>query len=384
MYAMFTPRFIIDLDLANWLSSPCFHQGRTDRNGGHRDWVNRTGNGYCVYHYHHGKPAHFHPGGLYPYGSKQTFIINPYTGKSIPLGQPYFMQYSEDRFLNIEYYSLNLVSKALTADDSMGLGLHNGSGGVFYACSTGDSTLSNLGEEFFFTYPKILMLPQDNTLFKTDNNKLELLCHTQRAALDDVHCYAYISMDSVRAYMTKNGYFTDLYNNGTGVWRFKRMVVEVKKPKVSIISPKTGEGFKVGDALVVKASIEDTDYAVLTIGGHTERRDDLNGQSQVEFDEYIFGDEDAGEVGVRVEVGNETGGDTANAVVGVLLEKPGAVYANTGTHLEILSNVCALNIKSINKNGRNRYEKPYFNNYPIVLRYVIVRLKCKCCYASSY
>ena len=37
------------------------HSGRTDANGGH--WNRKTGE----YHYHHGYPAHQHPGGVCPY-----------------------------------------------------------------------------------------------------------------------------------------------------------------------------------------------------------------------------------------------------------------------------------------------------------------------------
>lgn len=44
------------------------HPGRTDSNGGHTD--HSTGE----YHYHHGQPAHQHPGGVCPYdhSSKKT------------------------------------------------------------------------------------------------------------------------------------------------------------------------------------------------------------------------------------------------------------------------------------------------------------------------
>ena len=46
------------------LSVTCFaHSGRTDANGGH--WDNSAGE----YHYHHGHPAHDHPGGVCPYSA---------------------------------------------------------------------------------------------------------------------------------------------------------------------------------------------------------------------------------------------------------------------------------------------------------------------------
>lgn len=43
------------------------HGGRTDANGGHHDYQNKSGLG--SYHYHHGYPAHLHPGGVCPYNS---------------------------------------------------------------------------------------------------------------------------------------------------------------------------------------------------------------------------------------------------------------------------------------------------------------------------
>ena len=42
------------------------HPGRTDSRGGHMD--HSTGQ----YHYHHGKPAHQHPGGVCPYSSSSS------------------------------------------------------------------------------------------------------------------------------------------------------------------------------------------------------------------------------------------------------------------------------------------------------------------------
>ncbi len=42
------------------------HSGRTDSNGGHYDYQNKSGLG--DYHYHHGYGPHLHPGGVCPYG----------------------------------------------------------------------------------------------------------------------------------------------------------------------------------------------------------------------------------------------------------------------------------------------------------------------------
>ncbi|WP_243109974.1 YHYH domain-containing protein [Clostridium sp. E02] len=42
------------------------HSGRTDSQGGHHDYKNKSGLG--SYHYHHGQKAHLHPNGVCPYG----------------------------------------------------------------------------------------------------------------------------------------------------------------------------------------------------------------------------------------------------------------------------------------------------------------------------
>ena len=46
------------------------HSGRTDSAGGHHDYNNVSGLG--SYHYHHGYPAHLHPGGVCPYATTST------------------------------------------------------------------------------------------------------------------------------------------------------------------------------------------------------------------------------------------------------------------------------------------------------------------------
>lgn len=51
------------------------HSGRTDANGGHHDYKNKSGLG--SYHYHHGYPAHLHEGGICPYDAPQPAIPDP-------------------------------------------------------------------------------------------------------------------------------------------------------------------------------------------------------------------------------------------------------------------------------------------------------------------
>ncbi|MCI9127660.1 MAG: Ig domain-containing protein [Eubacterium sp.] len=57
------------------------HSGRTDSNGGHHDYKNKSGLG--SYHYHHGMEAHLHPGGVCPYGyNSQPDVYTEYTPPS--------------------------------------------------------------------------------------------------------------------------------------------------------------------------------------------------------------------------------------------------------------------------------------------------------------
>lgn len=44
------------------------HSGRTDANGGHHDYQNKSGLG--SYHYHHGLGPHLHKNGVCPYSTK--------------------------------------------------------------------------------------------------------------------------------------------------------------------------------------------------------------------------------------------------------------------------------------------------------------------------
>lgn len=46
------------------------HSGRTDSQGGHHDYQNKSGLG--SYHYHHGYEAHLHPNGVCPYSGNAS------------------------------------------------------------------------------------------------------------------------------------------------------------------------------------------------------------------------------------------------------------------------------------------------------------------------
>lgn len=58
------------------------HSGRTDANGGHHDYQNKSGLG--SYHYHHGMGPHLHPGGVCPYGGGSSSTSSTTTSKPNP------------------------------------------------------------------------------------------------------------------------------------------------------------------------------------------------------------------------------------------------------------------------------------------------------------
>ena len=51
-----------------------FHQGNTDSDRGHKDYLNRSGFG--LYHYHHGIGAHLHPNGICSFESSTSSLID--------------------------------------------------------------------------------------------------------------------------------------------------------------------------------------------------------------------------------------------------------------------------------------------------------------------
>lgn len=50
------------------------HSGRTDSNGGHHDYQNKSGLG--SYHYHHGMGPHLHKNGVCPYSTSANSSSN--------------------------------------------------------------------------------------------------------------------------------------------------------------------------------------------------------------------------------------------------------------------------------------------------------------------
>ena len=96
------------------------HPGRTDGNGGHHDYKNQSGLG--SYHYHHGMPAHLHPGGVCPYGDtpsdanettepKPSITVKNPPGELI-VGQSTGIEYSVEN-------AKSSASKIISSDESV-------------------------------------------------------------------------------------------------------------------------------------------------------------------------------------------------------------------------------------------------------------------------
>jgi len=294
-------KFILDWNFEKILPQIYLHSGRIDANGGHRDWLNRSGLGF--HHFHHGQPAHLHPDGNCPHESLETFIINPYTGNQIALGRPL---YFEDE----PYFSLNLVSKALQIHDGLGvdLGLNN-RGGSFWACNLGESSTGNgtLGERFSFFYPtNIFGLVQNNTLFFTGegsrSGRLELLCHTRQSPLDTTPCYAYVSLETIMKYMLAGNFFTRFSPDNGNIWNFRSV-----QPIRGIISPQEDENFQVEDMIIVRVQAQDVSSATLAINGQTiETKTGFQNQNIVEFN-YVLTESELGTAVIRVQARNNSG-----------------------------------------------------------------------------
>ncbi|WP_349948165.1 YHYH domain-containing protein [Lacrimispora sp. BS-2] len=73
------------------------HSGRTDSQGGHHDYKNKSGLG--SYHYHHGQPAHLHPNGVCPYENGNGASSSKQTSSSTS-------EKKEESPLNVQDYKL--------------------------------------------------------------------------------------------------------------------------------------------------------------------------------------------------------------------------------------------------------------------------------------
>lgn len=84
------------------------HSGRTDSQGGHHDYKNRSGLG--SYHYHHGMGPHLHPNGVCPYSSSSTTKSST-SGKKVS-----------------KYYKTSTVKKVQTKLNKLGYSCGNADG----------------------------------------------------------------------------------------------------------------------------------------------------------------------------------------------------------------------------------------------------------------
>lgn len=98
------------------------HSGRTDSQGGHHDYKNKSGLG--SYHYHHGYSAHLHPNGVCPYengdgavSSKQTIHSTTEKSAEAPLNVETYQLVFDSAF----YYNQHLDLQTTVGNDEQKL-----------------------------------------------------------------------------------------------------------------------------------------------------------------------------------------------------------------------------------------------------------------------
>ena len=119
-----------------------------------------------------------------------------------------------------------------------------------------------------------------NTLFHTEDEKLQLLCYTKKSVFDDIECYAYVNLKTIGEYMTKDGYFTDFIDSGTGVWSFK-LSDEVSDFGVAIINPKNKETCLTGVASIGKSTLVNPNFGVIDRGNSNVCRKNNSGRHSI-------------------------------------------------------------------------------------------------------
>ena len=80
------------------------HSGRTDSQGGHHDYKNKSGLG--SYHYHHGYEAHLHPNGVCPYENGNGTSTTKSSKQSVGSSTTTTSEKKTEPTLKIEDYSL--------------------------------------------------------------------------------------------------------------------------------------------------------------------------------------------------------------------------------------------------------------------------------------
>lgn len=160
------------------------HSGRTDSQGGHHDYKNKSGLG--SYHYHHGYPAHLHDGGVCPYGgadisSSSTGSSSSNTTKSEPVEKT-------DK-ITISNYDTSMIagdrqsiSFEITSDysdeykiSSSNLDVVSVSGNTLYAKNDGTATITiksyNNSKQFTVTVKSI---PVEDIIIEEVSVKLQV------------------------------------------------------------------------------------------------------------------------------------------------------------------------------------------------------------------
>lgn len=162
------------------------HSGRTDANGGHHDYKNKSGLG--SYHYHcGGNPPHLHENGVCPYGDGGTPQQSTYTPPSPKVNlETYPTQMNVGDSSGLEYSIENATDSRSTVSSSNEAVLRVNEDGTLSAVAAGTATItvSGSGVEQSFevtvrTVPvgsvSVLNLPEELQLGLTSQATAEVL-----------------------------------------------------------------------------------------------------------------------------------------------------------------------------------------------------------------
>lgn len=125
------------------------HSGRTDSNGGHHDYKNKSGLG--DYHYHHGMGPHLHPGGVCPYD--QSAEADTYTppAPSITIKNPPEKLNVGD-IVGLEYTIENATSSASSISSDDETVIHVNADDTLTAMGEGTATITVSGSGITKTF----------------------------------------------------------------------------------------------------------------------------------------------------------------------------------------------------------------------------------------
>lgn len=150
------------------------HPGRTDSAGGHHDYKNQSGLG--SYHYHHGMPAHLHPGGVCPYSGGTPSYTAPTPPKpSVTINNPP-VQLNVGDSTGLDVTLANVSQNAFNVTSSNPHVVRVNADNTLTAVGEGDTTItvSASGAENKAFVVTVKTVPVESISIKSSNTKVQL------------------------------------------------------------------------------------------------------------------------------------------------------------------------------------------------------------------